>query len=386
MRISLWPAIGLMLALGAVFARAEDDKPSPGEALYQARCASCHDGGVARVPDRNALGQLSGERIGFALGYGLMSQQGKDLSQREIAILVRYLRGTASAGIAALPDSSCHDPAPQINEASLPRWNGWGSDIGQHRFQPADQAQLGAADVPRLKLKWAFGFPGEVKAYAQPTVWGGRLFVGSPVGRVYALDASTGCQRWTFDAGFGVRTAITIGEGARGATAYFGDQRGEVYALDAETGKLLWRQRVEDHQAAIITGAPTLADGVLYVPVSSVEEVLAIDPRYSCCTFRGLVAALNAQTGEVKWRGYISQPARAQGTSSVGVQLFGPAGGAIWSAPTVDLKLNRVYATTGDSYANPAQDTSDAFVAFDLRSGQLTWSRQMTEGDAYNVA
>jgi polyvinyl alcohol dehydrogenase (cytochrome) len=38
---------------------------------------------------------------------------------------------------------------------------------------------------------------------------------------------------------------------------------------------------------------------VLYVPVSSVEEVLAIDPRYSCCTFRGLIAALDARTGEV---------------------------------------------------------------------------------------
>jgi polyvinyl alcohol dehydrogenase (cytochrome) len=384
MRVWLWPAIGVLLACTAVSSKAED--PTPGEAIYQARCASCHDGGVARAPDRNALRQLSPERIGFALGYGLMSQQARDLSQREIAAIIRYLRGTSSSTIAALPDSTCHDTAPQMNDASLPHWNGWGGDIRQRRFQPADQAQLGAGDVPRLKLKWAFGFPGEVKAYAQPTVWGGRVFVGSAVGRVYALDARTGCQRWAFDAGFGVRTAISIGEDARGATAYFGDQRGEAYALDAETGKLLWKRRVEDHQGAMITGAPTLADGVLYVPVSSLEEALAIDPRYSCCTFRGLVAALDAQTGEVKWRGYVSPPAQAQGTSSMGVQLFGPSGGAIWSAPTVDLKLNRVYATTGDSYSNPAQDTSDAFVAFDPATGQLKWSRQMTGGDAYNVA
>jgi polyvinyl alcohol dehydrogenase (cytochrome) len=386
MRVWLWPAIGVLLACTAVSSKAEDDVPTPGEAIYQARCASCHDGGVARAPDRNALRQLSPERIGFALGYGLMSQQARDLSQREIAAIVRYLRGTSSSTIAALPDSTCHDTAPQMNDASLPHWNGWGGDIRQRRFQPADQAQLGAGDVPRLKLKWAFGFPGEVKAYAQPTVWGGRVFVGSAVGRVYALDARTGCQRWVFDAGFGVRTAISIGEDARGATAYFGDQRGEAYALDAETGKLLWKRRVEDHQGAMITGTPTLADGVLYVPVSSLEEALAIDPRYSCCTFRGLVAALDVQTGEVKWRGYVSPPAQAQGTSSMGVQLFGPSGGAIWSAPTVDLKLNRVYATTGDSYSNPAQDTSDAFVAFDPATGQLKWSRQMTEGDAYNVA
>ncbi len=76
----------------------------------------------------------------------------------------------------------------------------------------------------------------------------------------------------------------------------------------------------------------------------------------------------------------------AQGISSIGVQLFGPSGGAIWSAPTVDLKANTVYATTGDSYSNPAQDTSDAFIAFDTTGGKLKWSRQLTERDAYNVA
>jgi polyvinyl alcohol dehydrogenase (cytochrome) len=70
----------------------------------------------------------------------------------------------------------------------------------------------------------------------------------------------------------------------------------------------------------------------------------------------------------------------------MGVQLFGPSGGAIWSAPTIDLKANRVYATTGDSYLDPASNASDAFVAFDLGTGEIKWSRQMTEADAYNVA
>ena len=54
-----------------------------------------------------------------------------------------------------------------------------------------------------------------------------------------------------FDAGFGVRTAITIGEDERGTTAYFGDQRGEAYALDAESGKLLWKRRVDAHAGAV---------------------------------------------------------------------------------------------------------------------------------------
>ena len=379
-------SIGILLVTAAVQSRAQTATPSSGEALYQQRCASCHEGGVARAADAKALRQLSAERIGFALAYGIMSQQGRDLSRGEIGEIVRFLAGTPAAPAPALPDSTCRDSGPQLTDAALPRWNGWGVDIRQHRFQSATQAQLTPNDVPRLKMKWAFGFPGDIRAYAQPTVWGGRVFVGSAGGKVYALDAKTGCQRWVFDAGFGVRSAITIGEDARGTTAYFGNQRGEAYALDAETGQLLWKRRVDEHQAAIVTGAPTLANGVLYVPVSSVEEALAADPRYSCCTFRGLIAALNAGTGEIMWRGYISPPAQAQRTSSMGVQLFGPSGGAIWSAPTLDLKANALYATTGDSYSHPAQAASDAFVAFDLATGKLKWSRQMTASDAYNIA
>jgi polyvinyl alcohol dehydrogenase (cytochrome) len=386
-RVWAWLPIAILLSAGASPASAEEPAASAGEVLYQKHCASCHEGGaVARAPATAALRQLPLDRIRFALAFGLMNQQGRDLSQSEIGDIARYLAGTSTAPPAPLPDFSCREPGPLQRDAALPRWNGWGVDIQQHRFQPAAMAQLAPDDVPRLKLRWAFGFPGDTRAQAQPTVWSGRIFIGSAGGKVYALDAKTGCQRWMFDAGFGVRTAITIGEDERGATAYFGDQRGDAYALDAESGKLLWKQHVEAHPGAVLTGAPTLADGVLYVPVSSLEEVMATDPRYSCCTFRGLIAALDARTGEVRWRGYVSPPAQLVGTNSYGVQLFGPSGGAIWSSPTIDLARNRIYTTTGDSYSDPPSTTSDAFVAFDLATGQLLWSRQMTERDAFNMA
>jgi len=189
--------VGILLT-GVLPDRAEEALNSRGEALYRTRCASCHEGGVARAPDTNALRQFRPERMSFALMFGMMSQQGRDLSQGEIRDIVRYLVGASPEQQQPLPDSQCGERGPVLADASLPRWNGWGVDIAQHRFQPAAMAQLSPDNVPRLKLKWAFGFPGDTKAYAQPTVWGGRVFVGSAGGKVYALDARLGCQRWCF--------------------------------------------------------------------------------------------------------------------------------------------------------------------------------------------
>ena len=110
-----------------------------------------------------------------------------------------------------------------------------------------------------------------------------------------------------------------------------------------------------------MTGAPTLVDGRLYVPISSLEESGAGDPRYPCCTFRGGVAAYDALTGKRLWKSYTIQqePIPVKRTSK-GVQLWGPAGAGVWSSPTVDLKRRAVYVATGNGYTQPAAAASDA--------------------------
>ena len=75
----------------------------------------------------------------------------------------------------------------------MPAWNGWSADLGNSRFQPAASAQLTSSQIPRLQLKWAFGFPGAKSVLGQPTVAGGRVFLGVDTGSVYAIDAATGC-------------------------------------------------------------------------------------------------------------------------------------------------------------------------------------------------
>jgi polyvinyl alcohol dehydrogenase (cytochrome) len=260
-------------------------------------------------------------------------------------------------------------------------------DPSEDRFQPSDMARLAEGDLSRLKLKWAFGFPGATNSVAQPTVFGGRVFVGSQRGTVYALDAKTGCTYWAFNAGKRVRSAIVIGRRGDGWSAYFGDGGADVRSVDALTGKELWDTPVDDHPAAIITGSPTLVGTKLIVPVSSFEEATGANKSYSCCTFRGSVVALEASTGKILWKTFtIEEEAKPGAANAVGVQQFGPSGAAVWSAPTFDAVANRIYATTGDNYSDPASATSDAILAFDADTGKLAWSRQTTPGDAYNIA
>lgn len=377
------------MSVGVVSGQTQEAANREGEALYAERCGKCHESGVPRAANREALRGLPPDAISLALTKGVMRTQAEGLTPAQIETLARLLGKTTPAAAPQAANNSCPaDAAPFANPLERPRWNGWGADLSQSRFQPAGMAQLPANQVPQLKLKWAFGFPGVNRAFAQPTVVGGRVFVGSASNTVYSLSAASGCQYWAFRSDAPVRTAISIGRGAEPGRwiAYFGDQGANVYAVDALAGELLWKRRVDDFRGATMTGAPTLADGTLYAVTSSAEEVLGASGKYECCKFRGSVSALDAATGEVRWRSYtIPEEPKPVRKNKLGVQLWGPSGAGVWSSPAVDVKRGIVYVTTGDSYSDPAASTSDAFVAFDVKTGKLLWSRQTTAGDAFTI-
>lgn len=205
--------------------------------------------------------------------------------------------------------------------------------------------------------------------------------MASDSGVVYALDPKSGCTYWTFKAQAGIRAAISVGPRA----IYFADTRANAYAVDRATGAQLWVRRVDDHASAKSTGAPTLHDGRLYVTTAGVgEETSATRPGYECCTFRGSVSALDAATGEVIWKAYtIAEAPQPRGKSATGAQLWGPSGAGVWSAPTIDGKRGLVYVATGNGYSDPPQKTSDAVIAFDLKSGKMRWSSQVTPRDVW---
>ena len=267
-----------------------------------------------------------------------------------------------------------------------PRWNGWGADLGNSRFQPAAMAGLTRDQVSLLRLKWAFGFLGRPAAVAQPTIVGGLVFVGGGDREVYALDAKSGCTRWAFKTEAIVRTAISFApiSGTDQFAVFFGDLRANAYAVNAITGALVWKTKVENHPAARITGAPTLHSGILYVPVSSMEEATGSPSTYQCCTFRGSVVALDIATGKQIWKSYtIPEAPRPTKRNAMGTQLYGPSGAAVWSAPTIDVQRQALYVATGDNYSDPPSETSDAIVAFELTTGRMLWHWQATANDSF---
>jgi len=273
---------------------------------------------------------------------------------------------------------------PPLEDNVPQRWNGWGPTVTNTRFQNAEAGGITAADLPRLKLKWAYGLPREQQARGQPSLIGGRLFVGSQAGAIYALDAKTGCTHWQYFTKAGVRSAnsvapYTFADGKRGYAVYFVDSAANVYALNADTGEELWQTRVDDHPMVRGTGAVTVYDGTVYVPMTGIAEAMGgADPDYECCTFRGSMTALDAATGAVRWKTYTIPPPQRRGTSSSGKPLYGPAGVGIWNAPTVDAKRGRIYSGTGPAYAGENPSTTDAVIAFDMRTGEIVWTRQYT--------
>ncbi len=350
------------------------------QAAFDKHCAHCHDGSVPKAPHQVKFQIMGASAIAHAMSDGLMQQEAAQLSADEQQQLAAYLGGS---DIESRPVRRC-DSA--FIAAAEPALDGWSFTPQGTRFVSAEVAGLSAAEVPNLKLKWAFAYPGATRARAQPTPYGDALLVGSQSGAVYALNLEKGCAHWVFQAQAEVRSALAITPD--GSRAYFGDIQGRVYAIDPVDGKEIWRTRVQDHADVTITGSPRLHEDTLYVPLSSSEWASAADPSYGCCTFRGGVAAFAAATGTHRWTAYsIAEAPSPRGIKNdMGVELYHPAGAPIWNTPTIDAQRGQLYVGTGEAYTSPAADTSDSVLAFDLSSGERRWVYQSIAGDAWNMA
>jgi polyvinyl alcohol dehydrogenase (cytochrome) len=402
-RLFLFGNVLALLSLGVAAANAQT--ASGTIRSFEEHCATCHrNPGVARAPgaeqapDMDALRKLSPETVYTAVtvnptpAHAQAVADANDIVKRGYAEFVGGRKiGSIPAGDPKAMPNQCSANSKFTNPSGSPSWNGWSADATNARFQAAKAAGINAAEVPNLKLKWAFGLPNAASMYSQPAIAGGHVFFGADTGYVYSLDAKTGCVAWGFQAAAGVRNAVSIGpvKGHPGSAhaAYFGDLRGNVYALDAATGKALWIVSADPHPLAAVTGSPILHKGRLYVPLASREEAAGGGPDYPCCTFRGSIVALDANTGKQTWKTYIiDQEPKPTKKNSRGVQLYAPSGAGIWDTPTIDDARGVIYIGTGDAYSRPVSSmNTDAIMALDLTTGKPRWAVQHTPDDAWLV-
>jgi polyvinyl alcohol dehydrogenase (cytochrome) len=345
--------------------------------VFNARCKGCHDPAIERAPGRAELALRAQADIVASLTSGIMKDRAEGLSASQIAAVAQYLApGTPTAVTGTDRLCSSHPPL----KAAAGDWSSLGADQNSSRFQP--NPGLRASDVPKLTVKWAFSMPGG----GQPIVIGDYLFMTNRGGKFYALDARSGCVHWAIE-GTPARATPSIVRSSvspSGWLALVGVSR-SMHALDAQNGKEIWHSEpLESHSAAGISGAPAVSGEQIFVPLSSGEEGLAAQPKYACCSFRGSLVALDLTTGHKQWQTYsVSEPLHPIRTNASGITMQGPAGGAIWAAPTVDTRRGVVYVVTGDSYTEAKTDGADAIIAIDMKTGAVRWKNQVTPDDNY---
>lgn len=342
------------------------------EALYVERCADCHDHPRNNIPPRASLGYRSPEMIVHALSQGSMSAMAAGLDESEIGDLALLLTGREPSAVRGRAGPACEVPLERVRIGEAD-WPVVGRDLRNTRFQP--RPGFHAGQVGSLTLQWAWAYPGS--ASGPPVVADGVIFLASGLGEVIALDLDTGCEYWRHATGRGVRT-VTVGTppGRDSAIVLFGNDRGEVSALEAASGERLWQQRVEEHVLGRITSPPVLAGARVVVPVSSIEDPLTHNPEHPCCTARGAVAVLAADSGELLWKTpTIPLPLRELPPED-GTPRHGPAGGSVFTPVTVDEVRGRVYVATAESFNRDNPPGTYAVLALDLVSGARLWEQQ----------
>src|SRR5262245_30629228 len=272
--MSLFNARAFALLLGLAFAadcsRAEAPA-DPGKALYQARCASCHDNpGPTKAPTFRSLKQMTVARVFFAMSNGAMKTQAAGLSFPEMGMLATYASLGQQADYKPSQQSMC---ARRDVDVTRPVVASWAFDAAGTRALGAAQTIVGAKNAPSLELAWTFGLPGTVDTRSQPVATAETLFVGAAGGHVFALDRKTGCAKW--HTATPLRTSLTLGhvprDGGKTPALFFGDQQGFVTALDAGDGRILWRERVGLFDVSMLSGAIAQTESTLIVPISSIE-------------------------------------------------------------------------------------------------------------------
>ena len=306
---------------------------------------------------------------------------------RGLRTLPVYLFGFIIAGTWLMPylgHAECGPLAAHPTGVDDVYSRGWGIDARNTRFQP--RSEIRADNVDRLQLKWAYALHSS-SPRSYPLVTRDTIYIGDSGYGLVALDRDSGCERWVFSHSGEISSAILHGRVDGRDLLMFNDRTDGVYAIDANSGELAWHAAVDDEPVPWYSGTPLITANTVYVPVSSLEVVLAVNPFYGCCTTSGGMAAFDLATGAKRWyRPTIEGPAIKTGSHFGFVQKHGPSGAPVWATPSFHAKHQLLFFGTGQNYSHPTTTTSDAIFALDAQTGAVRWVEQFTADDAYTAA
>ena len=204
---------------------------------YKARCAVCHDTPPdIKTPSKDAIGLLGMPRIRSAMLVGPMSIHVQGLSREQIEQLADYLNKVETLSVDGANECSDKSISSEVVVSH------WGLDTHNTRHQP--NSEITSESVGTLKLRYVFGVPNASQMRPWPAVSKDTIFLPTFGGKLYAIDRTTGCIKWTYSTPNQLRTSAHLVNTPEGLVVAVGDQRSLMHAINAETGELLWTQRL----------------------------------------------------------------------------------------------------------------------------------------------
>ncbi len=282
-------------------------------------------------------------------------------------------------------------------------WKVYGGGPDSIRYSLLDQ--INRSNVHQLRVAWSYdtgdAFEGS-EMQCNPIIIDGVLYATSPKLRVFALDAATGEQRWSFDPFQGEKITSKIRN--RGLTYWedgedkriFVVARQYLYALDARSGqpvvgfgnngRIDLREGLgrEPETQSISATTPGVIYKDLLILGSIVSEALPASP--------GDIRAFDVRTGEQRWSFHTIPHPGEFGYETWPPEAWKYIGGANnWCGMSLDEKRGIVFAPTGsaafDFYgANRLGDNlfANTLLALKAETGERIWHFQAVKHDVWD--
>lgn len=297
------------------------------------------------------------------------------------------------------------DAARLANAAKEPdQWLATGRDGAGTYYSPL--MDIDAGNVSRLGFAWEYKLGTRRGLEATPVVVDGTLYVSGNFGRVYAVDAATGTERWRYDpevdgqwGRYACCDAINRGVAVWKGRVYVGALDGYLHAIDAATGKRIYKVDTLPERS------PKHPYTTSATPVIAGDKVIVGSAGADFAGVRGYVAAFDLGTGALSWRFYTvprdpkqgpqDQPhlVKALATWDKRHRWEAGSGATVWDGINYDPDLKLVYVGTGNGAPYNIKEGgrtggddlyAAAIVAIKAETGDLAWYYQTTPGDRWD--